>query len=134
MHYIDCFFDIAFQCVTIIIHCQYLGGDLCRCGVDQKELNKWISCNTGEQVFVSCIGIFHAASFSTYTTFKESLLRTSKGYSALINGSKSILAFSANSIPSLQFYWDEKRNKSQFLLDKTRQLPRWPPKMGWSIG
>lgn len=56
MHYIDCFFDIAFQCVTIIIHCQYLGRDLCRCGVDQKELNKWISCNTGEQVFVLYIG------------------------------------------------------------------------------
>ena len=61
-------------------------------------------------------------------TFKESLLWTSKGYSALINGSKSILAFSANSIPSLQFYWDEKRNKSQFLLDKTRQLPHFSPK------
>ena len=77
--------------------------------------------------FISCFGIFHAASAHTQT-FKESLLQTSKGYSALINGSKSILAFSANSIPSLQFYWDEKRNKSQFLLDKTRQLPHFSPK------
>ena len=66
--------------------------------------------------------------FSTYTNIQGISPYASKGYSALINGSTSILAFSAKSIPSLQFYWDEKWNKSQFLLDKTQQLPHFSPK------